>query len=51
MCFLAFSCIKLPTDIVLKRFSQYLVLQWNLYYADTFGTVRLIEGVRLIDVC
>ena len=32
---------------------QNLEIQWNLYLADTFGTfpsVRLIEGVRLIEV-
>ena len=30
-----------------------LLKQWNLYYADTFGTFpsfRLIEGVRLMRV-
>ena len=26
MCFLASSCIKLPRDIVIESFSQYLVL-------------------------
>ena len=39
--------VALPAFKCLKRF-QVILLQWNLFKADTFGT---FPSVRLIEVC